>query len=902
MSFGRCHSPMTLLCGFLLPLAFVVGGVLFRPATTLALGPTIFEVHGAFPDSMYDLGWGRGIVTGIDVIAEKYIPPENQRICSVGHRVRRMNQQTDSVVLTVYQNGAEPGGAGSAVLASVLVPAAFLPTNQSDYAEFALDPCLDLAAGTTYWFQFSRSQYDPFQSMYLSVVRSADEYSYSSYWEYHTYAFYPVGWTEYTNKELAIRLTGEPSQPPSIGDLKQYHSDALTEIAEGDTTMEDEVIFGATLQSSSTNQVRLEVEYTTSTSFSGVANATSGPVLPGSQATTSVSDLPDGQYRWRARAVDTVTNLASDWQEYGALGSGDFTVHTVPLYTQVISDYPSAILTSQWASLLYGSGSYKDCYENGTTNSTIRRCGCAITSMVMVGRYYGLNIGIDNSDNSPLGINNWLTSNDGYNASGSLWWSKAVEYLGNVSAGKKKNHLTLDYHNASSATRGALIDQYLGDNKPAIGHSATYGHYFVLKNKYQKAPDQFTYLINDPLWFNTKRLDETKNLANNIQAYNNEFDKANLFSYHASPVDILGSMTVYIASPAELLITDPSGRRIGRDPVSGTDYAEIPRANYSLEGPIISSDEPLPPGSVHEKKIVYIPQTEPGKYDIKVIGTGEGSYTIGGLVYDDNGDGHTAEVTGTIETGKIVDYIADPQNSSTVIAPVDTIPPMSTVNISGTAGLNGWYVSDVTATLSAEDNEGGSGVSSIEYSLDNESTWQKYSQPIVISTEGAQSIFYRAKDVAGNVEDAKSSTIKIDKTPPEAEIGWDVDKRSIVVRGLDNLTQEPKVSTTSLPAKSIFGDAFDDLQQKMSDDDGATLLPAALLGFRSLRPVRTVYAVSDEAGNTAALTVRTIGIGQTIRATIEQIIYNNGMPATPPANALTYIWFADKAGSVRDFY
>ncbi|MEK7463405.1 MAG: NlpC/P60 family protein [Patescibacteria group bacterium] len=114
---------------------------------------------------------------------------------------------------------------------------------------------------------------------------------------------------------------------PTIASLHQFKSDATNTISEGSVTTEGTVIFGAMLQSSSTNQLRLEVEYTTGATFTGVANATSTPVAPGSIAIVTASGLKDGNYRWRARAVDTVTSAASDWQEFGIAGNVDFIVN-----------------------------------------------------------------------------------------------------------------------------------------------------------------------------------------------------------------------------------------------------------------------------------------------------------------------------------------------------------------------------------------------------------------------------------------------------------------------------------------------------------------------------------------------------------------------------------------------
>ena len=137
------------------------------------------------------------------------------------------------------------------------------------------------------------------------------------------------GWQEF-GRAGNVDFIISQNQPPTISVQNQYKSDVTSIIPEGGTTTEDSIIFGATLQSSSTNQLRLEVEVEpTSTSFTGVANATSGPVSPGVFATTTSPILQNGAYHWSARAVDMVTQVASDWQEFGTPGNTDFVVNNL---------------------------------------------------------------------------------------------------------------------------------------------------------------------------------------------------------------------------------------------------------------------------------------------------------------------------------------------------------------------------------------------------------------------------------------------------------------------------------------------------------------------------------------------------------------------------------------------
>jgi len=105
---------------------------------------------------------------------------------------------------------------------------------------------------------------------------------------------------------------------------------------------------------------------------------------------------------------------------------------------------------------------------------------------------------------------------------------------------------------------------------------------------------------------------------------------------------------------------------------------------------------------------------------------------------------------------------------------LDVTPPTTTLTTSGTHGTNDWYTSNVLVTLSAIDNVGGSGLPKTEYNLDN-TAWIPYTLPFTISDEGTTTVNYRSTDNAGNVEETKSNTVKIDKTLPEVSITTPID-------------------------------------------------------------------------------------------------------------------------------
>ena len=104
-----------------------------------------------------------------------------------------------------------------------------------------------------------------------------------------------------------------------------------------------------------------------------------------------------------------------------------------------------------------------------------------------------------------------------------------------------------------------------------------------------------------------------------------------------------------------------------------------------------------------------------------------------------------------------------------VIQRPDVTPPITQATIAGTIGDNDWYISDITVTLTAYDPDSNSrwpsGVNHTYYKIDDGS-WMEYEVPFVIEGDGEHTVCYYSTDNAGNTEDVKCFTFKIDQTPP----------------------------------------------------------------------------------------------------------------------------------------
>ena len=107
-----------------------------------------------------------------------------------------------------------------------------------------------------------------------------------------------------------------------------------------------------------------------------------------------------------------------------------------------------------------------------------------------------------------------------------------------------------------------------------------------------------------------------------------------------------------LACPAELLITDDQGRRVGRPGESRPARAEIPGAYY---GPPVDLSGAAPSPEVDTPKQAYLPfaEGERATYRLQVIGTGEGNFALSG--YDpDSASGAEPMLAGVAHSGQVV--------------------------------------------------------------------------------------------------------------------------------------------------------------------------------------------------------------------------------------------------------
>jgi hypothetical protein len=121
-------------------------------------------------------------------------------------------------------------------------------------------------------------------------------------------------------------------------------------------------------------------------------------------------------------------------------------------------------------------------------------------------------------------------------------------------------------------------------------------------------------------------------------------------------------------------------------------------------------------------------------------------------------------------TTRTTDKAGNVSISAPISVPIDTSAPSTTISLSGTAGLDGWYRSPVTVSISAVDNASGVDSGAIVYSI-NGGAFQPYTAPFVVAAEGTTRIVARATDRAGNVAaPSPASSFMIDSSAPVVTI------------------------------------------------------------------------------------------------------------------------------------
>ncbi|HEX8500818.1 MAG TPA: pectinesterase family protein, partial [Pyrinomonadaceae bacterium] len=190
-------------------------------------------------------------------------------------------------------------------------------------------------------------------------------------------------------------------------------------------------------------------------------------------------------------------------------------------------------------------------------------------------------------------------------------------------------------------------------------------------------------------------------------------------------------------------------------------------------------------------------------------------------------------------------YLNDLVPAPGVDPSADTVAPVTAASPSQEPNAAGWHNADVTVTLAAGDNPGGSGLHEIIYSV-NGATHHVHGTPatVAVTAEGTTVITFYSKDEAGNSEAPQTFTVKLDKTAPVIS---DVTRTAANAAGWNNT--DVVAGYTATDALSGF-------------DSGASLSGTLSFNDEGAGQSKNIV-VTDLAGNTANQTVGDVNIDKT---------------------------------------
>jgi hypothetical protein len=254
---------------------------------------------------------------------------------------------------------------------------------------------------------------------------------------------------------------------------------------------------------------------------------------------------------------------------------------------------------------------YDTATQWSSASFAIKQWGCAITSVSMLLRYYGLNKLPDGSDLNPGTLNNWLKGQkDGYVGNGFLNWlsiSRLTKLSRTINGINTFDALIYKRKNGMDKT---LLTNDLNNNRPVILEEP--GHYIVAKGE-----EGSSYLINDP-FYNRGSLSD----------YSDSFLSLN--RYIPSNTD-LSYIMLNIDPEINISLRKPNDEEVGE---------------VFLQGPLSNPENS--PENNSSIKILYLEQPEKYTYKLLISSITSKTYDLVLYFYDVGGNVKSTNLKGVI--------------------------------------------------------------------------------------------------------------------------------------------------------------------------------------------------------------------------------------------------------------
>lgn len=306
-------------------------------------------------------------------------------------------------------------------------------------------------------------------------------------------------------------------------------------------------------------------------------------------------------------------------------------VNGVPLYKQGG--------TSVWADDLYGGSESQPWYDRPGHQALVRDWGCAMTSAAMVVSYYGSLQGKGTA--TPRELNNWLRRHSGYSG-GLILWSKVAEFA------RTEKGIDLYYYEGWGPDNG-IVNAYVCNSAPIILNTTsspyTSGHYVVGTG----VSDSTAWTVNDPGGWNITTL--RSDSYNSYRKYGSVRKEPKQLTIAIHPPNAPLIASAGANAPVSILVTDPAGRRLRYDAISGSFENQILDANFAMEK--LGAQD----GSGRSIEAYVFGTGAPldGEYQVQITSHVAGSYQLDLLGYDSGGQSSSVSLAGYAPSGGEID-------------------------------------------------------------------------------------------------------------------------------------------------------------------------------------------------------------------------------------------------------